>query len=202
MQLRSIVISLIFIVVHVVSSGAERPHLDIRKTRSKALEVSRYNRKHHLNNKYCLLADMGLPSGMKRFVVWDFAKNDTLFTGLVSHGCGSGPWSGMWSKDKPAFSDAPNSHCTALGKYKIGARAYSQWGVHIKYLLSGLETSNKNAMRRQVVFHSWNQVSDAEPYPNGTPEGWGCPAISNNTMIKVDALLRKQTTPVLLWIYH
>jgi hypothetical protein len=54
---------------------------------------------------------------------------------------------------------------------------------------------------RQVVFHSWEQVPEDEIYPQGTPEGWGCPAISNNTMKIVDPLILKQRKHVLLWIY-
>jgi len=145
---------------------------------------------------------MSLPSGVKRFMVWDFRKNDTLFSGLVSHGCGINPWSGIWSKDKPTFSNTINGHCTSLGKYRVNERAGSAWGIHVKYYLTGLENTNNNAYVRQVVLHSWEQVPDKEVYPNGTPEDWGCPAISNNTMKLVDALLRDQKKHLLLWIYN
>lgn len=151
---------------------------------------------------YCMLIDMSLPSGVKRFVVWDMKNKRPFITGLVSHGCGSAPWSGVWSKDHPDFSNADGSHCTALGKYAITGRGYSNWGIHVKYYLAGLEKTNSNALGRQVVFHSWEKVPEAEVYPGGTPEGWGCPAISNNTMKIVDALLRKQKGKMLMWIYN
>ena len=174
------------------------PTLNLSKTKFRAQEARNFCLEHHLNTTYCILADMSLPSGVKRLVVWDFRKNDTLLTCLVSHGCGKGPW----SKDNPIFSNIPDSHCTALGKYKIDERAYSQWGIHVKYLLSGFSTTNTNAMKRQVVFHSWDKIANNEIYPDGTPEGWGCPAISNNSMKIIDALLRKQRRHVLLWIYN
>ncbi|AYL99592.1 peptidase [Mucilaginibacter celer] len=180
---------------------AAAPHLDMARLKTKATQSLIFCRQRGYNIRYCILIDMSLPSGIKRFAVWDFKKNDTLITGLVSHGCGRNPWSGVWSKDKPEFSNLDGSHCTALGKYEINGRAYSAWGIHVKYYLKGLESTNSNALARQVVFHSWDQVAEAEVYPNGTPEGWGCPAISNNTMKVVDALLRKQRKHVLMWVY-
>ena len=64
-----------------------------------------------------------------------------------------------------------------------------------------LPISNSNALKRFIVFHSWEVVSDEEVYPNGTPEGWGCPTISNNSFRIVDPLLKSSSKPVLMWIY-
>jgi hypothetical protein len=94
-----------------------------------------------------------------------------------------------------------NSHCSSLGKYQVSGRAVSAWGIHIKYYLKGLENTNSNAYIRDVVLHSWEQVPDNEIYPGGTPEDWGSPAVSNNTMKVVDALIRYQKKHLLLWIY-
>jgi hypothetical protein len=185
-----------------ILSLAATPHIDTNRTRLKAKEALQFCKKQGFNARYCFLVDMSLPSGVKRFVIWEFTKNQILTTGLVSHGCGQMPWSGMWSKDKPVFSNADGSHCTALGKYRIDGRAYSNWGIHVKYCLAGLESTNSNALKRQVVFHSWETVAEDEVYPGGTPEGWGCPAISNNTMKIADALIRKQKGHLLMWIYN
>jgi len=185
-----------------VNLYAATPHIDTAGARQKAKQALAFCRQKGYNTNYCILIDMSLPSGVKRFMVWDFKKDDILISGLVSHGCGSGPWSGTWSKDKPVFSNADGSHCTALGKYQVNGRAYSMWGIHVKYFLTGLESSNNNALGRQVVFHSWEQVPEADVYPNGTVEGWGCPAISNNTMKIVHPLIRSQKKHLLLWIYN
>jgi hypothetical protein len=182
--------------------SAQMPHLDSIRTAAKAREALAFCRKNNFNTRYCILIDMSLPSGVKRFVLWDFGKNKSTVTGLVSHGCANMPWSGMWSKNAPVFSNADGSHCTALGKYRLQGRGYSQWGLHIKYYLYGLEQSNNKAFGREIVFHSWEQVPENEVYPDGTPEGWGCPAISDNTMKVVDAIIRKQKQPILLWIYN
>jgi hypothetical protein len=54
---------------------------------------------------------------------------------------------------------------------------------------------------RTIVFHSWEKVPDEEVYPNGTPEGWGCPKISNNSFKIIEPLLQSRSQPVLMWIY-
>lgn len=90
---------------------------------------------------------------------------------------------------------------TSLGKFRIGERGYSNWGVNVKYLLYGLEASNKNAMRRAIVFHSWDAIPEEDVYPRGSPEGWGCPAISNNSFRNIDPMLKNSSRPVLMWIY-
>ena len=194
-------LALLQLLLLTVVANAATPHIDVNRTRQKAKQSLAYCKQKGYNTRYCILIDMSLHSGVKRFMVWDFRKNDTLITGLVSHGCASAPWSGMWTKDKPVFSNSDGSHCTALGKYRVEGRAYSAWGIHVKYFLTGLESTNNNALIRQIVFHSWEQVSETNIYPNGTPEGWGCPAISNNTLKIVDALIRKQKKRLLMWIY-
>jgi hypothetical protein len=102
-----------------ISVMAGTPHIDTVRTRLKARQCLIFCRQKGYNSRYCILIDMSLPSGVKRFMVWDFRKNNILISGLVSHGCGNGPWSGIWSKDKPAFSNLDGSHCTAPGKYAM-----------------------------------------------------------------------------------
>ena len=104
------------------------------------------------------------------------------------------------TKTSPVFSNVEDSHCSSLGKYRIGERGKSQWGIGVKYSLYGLEKTNKLAMKRAIVLHSWKSVPDKEVFPDGTPEGWGCPAVSNNFMKKIDAILQKSGRPVLLWV--
>jgi hypothetical protein len=181
---------------------ATTPRIDTNRTKQKAQQALIFCKQKGYNTNYCILIDMSLPSGVKRFLVWNFHKNTILISGLVSHGCGIYPWSGVWSKDKPTFSNVANSHCSSLGKYQVDERAVSAWGIRVKYYLKGLEKTNNNAYIRDVVLHSWDQVTDSEVYPNGTPEDWGCPAVSNNTMKSVNALIHKQKKHLLLWIYN
>lgn len=176
--------------------------IDRAKLKKYSEQARIFCRDNHYDTLNCILVDMSVHSGNKRFVVWDFKKDTLLLAGLVSHGCGTAPWGKDHSKEDPVFSNTNDSHCSSLGKYKIGARGYSQWGIKVNYLLHGLENSNNNALKREIVLHSWEDIPDAELYPQGTPEGWGCPAVSNAMLKKVDVLLRNKSRPVLLWIYQ
>lgn len=153
-----------------------------------------------LNTDFYILIDMSNHSGKERLFVYDFKTDSILLSGLCSHGCGNKLWSGDMTKTFPGFSNTPNSHLSSLGKYRIGKRGYSNWGIHVNYRLHGLEETNSNAFSRDIVLHSWEKVADHEIFPNGTPEGWGCPAVSNKIMEKLDKLLRHSKKPVLLWI--
>ena len=155
-----------------------------------------------MDSEICILADMQVHSGKTRMAVWNFNTDTIIASGLVSHGCGSNPWGKDKSKDRPVFSNAFDSHCSSLGKYSIGERGYSSWGIHVKYLLHGLEAGNSNALRREIVLHGWDAITDQETFPNGAPEGWGCPAVSNTFMQRLDDLLKHRRKPVLLWIYN
>jgi hypothetical protein len=180
---------------------AEKPILDFIKTKLKAKQSLSYCKSKKFNTDFCILIDMSLHSGVKRFIVWDFKKDTVAHSFLVGHGCCNNLWSKDYSKENPKFSNIDGSHCSSLGKYKIGERAYSDWGIHVKYVLHGLETSNNNAAKRYIVFHSWDKVADDEVYPQGTPEGWGCPTISNNSFKTIDPKIKSSTRPVLMWIY-
>jgi hypothetical protein len=172
-----------------------------KRLQKKKAEALNYCKKNKLNTNLCFLLDMKIHSGKKRFFVYDFIKDSVIKKALVSHGCGKKNWAANDSKDIPKFSNVPESHLSSLGKYKIGKRGWSNWGIHVNYLLHGLDTTNNNALKRQIVLHGWNLVTDDECFPNGTAEGWGCPAVSNNFMTYLDSTLKKQNQSVLLWMY-
>lgn len=180
----------------------KKPEADHTKTKQKGEEALKFCQSNQLNTDFCILIDMSLHSGVKRFFVWNFKNNTLSKQYLVGHGCGSQPWSMDGSKDAPEFSNEDGSHLSSLGKYKLEGRGYSEWGIHVKYLMHGLEKTNSNALKRFIVFHSWNLMSDEEVFPKGSPEGWGCPTISNNAMNEIDPVIQKSTKPILMWIYR
>jgi hypothetical protein len=102
---------------------------------------------------------------------------------------------------KPVFSNTSGSHCTSLGKYLIGSRSWSNWGIHVHYKLHGLESTNSNAFKRTVVFHShWSmpQKESIGIFSMGCSHG--CPVVDNKSMKIFDNLLKKEKK-VILWIY-
>ena len=143
-----------------LSTTDSRPVLNISSTHTKANEALEFCNSKNFNTDFCILIDMSLHSGVKRFFVWDFKKDTIRYSFLVGHGCCDNPWSDDSSKDKPVFSNVDGSHCSALGKYKLGERGYSNWGINIKYLMHGLEPTNSNALGRTIVFHSWDEVPE------------------------------------------
>lgn len=156
---------------------------------------------NNLNTDYAIFIDMSIHSGKYRLFVVDLKNDSVLSSGLCSHGCCDHDWGSDQSAEEPTFSNVSESHCSSLGKYKIGKRGWSSWGIHVNYKLHGLEASNSNAYERLIVLHSWSDVPDKELFPAGTPEGWGCPAISNSQLTYIDKLLKMQSEPVLLWVY-
>ena len=183
-------------------SGEDKPTVNFSSTKMKASEALQYCREHGFNTGFCILVDMSLHSGISRFFVWDFSEDTIINCFPVGHGCCNNPWSADYSSNNPAFSNKDGSHCSSLGKYKVGERGYSAWGINVKYLLHGLEATNSNALNRYIVFHSWEAVADSDVYPAGTPEGWGCPTLSNNNFKLVDTMLKKSEKPVLFWMYQ
>ena len=151
---------------------------------------------NNMNTSFYILVDMSVSSGDYRMHVVDFATSKTIYKAQTAKGSGT---SGL-----PEFSNIKDSHTTALGKYKVSNRAWSNWGINIKYWLDGLETSNSSARERVIVLHGWDLIEDARS--SSTPQGWGCPAVSNNAMRFLDAKLKKEyikdsSKRVLLWIY-
>ena len=163
-------------------------------------EALAFCKEKKLNTDYYFLIDLSIHPGKNRFYVYDFASKKVIDQNLVTHGScdqfGENP--DKWKKAK--FSNKTNSHCSMKGKFKIGKRDYSAWGIKVKYWLHGLESTNKNAVDRVVVLHSWDAVSNAEVYPDVSPLSWGCPAVSDDFMRILDAKLIASKKPVLLWI--
>lgn len=157
--------------------------------------------KNKMDTSLAIFINYKKHSGLKRAYLVQLNKKMVIDSFMVSHGCGDSAWGADLTKENPKFSNEFESHCSSLGKYKLYGRAYSDWGINIKYIMKGLEKTNSNAYSRTIVLHGWESVSNVELYPNGTPEGWGCPAVSNVTMSYLDALLSKKKKPVLMWIY-
>jgi hypothetical protein len=184
-----------------ISCSANVKETENIRLKAKAKTAKDYCVKNNMNLDVCILVDMQIHSGKKRFFLWDLKGDSILKSGMCSHGSCDNGWSEDETKSDPHFSNVPESHCSSLGKYKLGSRGYSSFGIHINYKLHGLEKTNNNAFKRIIVFHSWNAIEDDETYPVGIAESWGCPAVSNNFMREMDAILKVKKKPVLFWIF-
>lgn len=173
---------------------SEYEHLKLRADSSGA-----YCRTNGFSTDYCFLVDFRIHSGKKRFFVWDFKGDSVKYSSLCAHGHGKSS-----TASKPEFSNVNGSYCSSLGRYKVGIRSHSKWGINVHYKLHGLESTNSNAYKRIVVLHSFTPLPGMEIHPVHLPLGMskGCPVICNQVMKQVDALLKVEEKPVLLWIYN
>jgi hypothetical protein len=163
-------------------------------------EAFDYCKTNNFNTDFYYLIDLSIHSGKNRFFVYNFNEEKVTHKNLVTHGSCDVFEANPNQYDKVKFSNQNNSHCSSKGKYKIGSRDYSSWGINVKYWIHGLESTNNNAVKRVVVLHSWSAVSNSEIYPSHSPLSWGCPAVSDEFMHILDEQLKNVSQPVLLWI--
>lgn len=197
-----LLITIFFTIQNKPCNSSYQKENTFKPLQTKAQEALKFCTEQNFNVDYCILMNATIHSGKNRIFLWDFKKDTIKYAGLCSHGCCSNPWGVDYSAENPGFSNEHGSHCSSLGKYKIGSRGWSNWGINVNYQLHGLESTNSNANARQIVLHGWNMVSETEVYPSGSPEGWGCPAVSNEFMKKADQILKNTDKAVLLWIYQ
>lgn len=181
-------------------NNAEKRETQVKDYTLKNTEALAFCKSNHFNEDYYYLVDLSIHSGKNRFFVYNFKSKTITHQNLATHGsCDQlEPNPDKWEKAK--FSNTNSSHCSSKGKYKIGKRDYSSWGINVKYWLHGLETTNSNAEKRVVVLHSWDAVANEEIHPRLSPLSWGCPAVSNDFMKILDTQLQLSDKPVLLWI--
>jgi len=173
-----------------------------KRINEKAEEALSFCKTNGYNTDFCILIDMKIHSGKYRLFVYDFNDKKTERKALCAHGCGKDDKKSTGSQ--PLFSNEEGSLLTSLGKYKIGIRSYSQWGINVHYKLHGLESTNNNAFKRIVVLHSHTPVPSMEMYPLHMPMGWsfGCPVTDDETMTYLDEKLKNVKKTVLLWIFN
>ena len=181
---------------HVLSPEATNVNASVMlRLKQKAASIKVYNQADDYNSEYCFLVDMKIPSGRKRFFVYNLKKDSVELSGLVTHGSGSDKGtSGLY------FSNKPNSNCTSLGKYKIGNSYYGKFGLAFK--LYGLDITNSNAFDRFVVLHAHSCVADDEIDPLPICESWGCPTVSPTFLTALKKNINDSDKPLLLWIYY
>ena len=140
---------------------------------------------------------MSIPSGKKRFFVYNIKKDSLEYSSLVAHGFGSyNPDRG----DQLEFSNIPNSFMTSLGRYKIGNSYYGAFGL--AYKLYGLDNTNSNAYERAIVLHSYTTIPESETYPSHICESAGCPMVNSSFLAILGKYIRSSQKPILLWIYN
>lgn len=163
------------------------------KTQLKASEAKIFVEKNNYNETVCFLIDMNMPSGQKRFFIYDLKKDSIQNSGLVTHGNCNQYW-----MDGRKYDNTVGCGCTSLGKYKIGNPYNGKFGLAFK--LFGLEKTNSNAFARYVVLHSHSCVPENE-IQDDICQSNGCPTVAPGFLLQLKAIINASKKPVLLWIY-
>jgi len=150
---------------------------------------------HTYNNTIFFLIDMQMHSGKKRFFVIDMNANSTIASGLVAHGV-----CGIFFSATAGFSNEEGYGCSSFGKYKIDNKYQGKFGT--SYKLYGLDSTNSNAFKRNVVLHSYYEIPDDEIYPAHFCNSLGCPMVSKNFLKTLSKIIDRSKKPVLLWIIN
>ena len=160
-----------------------------------AKKINNYAIQNGYSTEYCFLVDMSMPSGRKRFFVYNLAKGSVVYSGLVAHGSCNQTF-----LSRPKFSNAPKCGCSSLGKYKVGEFYRGQYGKSFR--LYGLDNCNSNAYKRAVVIHGYDCVPDEEIYPRVLCNSLGCVMVSYNFFERLSFLIKKSEKPIILWVYQ
>jgi hypothetical protein len=160
-----------------------------------ARKINNYAIENGYSTQYCFLVDMSIPSGKKRFFVYDLETNSVVYSGLCAHGSCNTQF-----LDRARFSNATNCGCSSLGKYKVGEFYRGKYGKSFR--LYGLDNSNSNAYKRAIVIHGYDCVPDRDIYPMVLCNSLGCVMVSYNFFDKLSRLIEKSDKPIVLWMYQ
>ena len=133
-----------------------------------AKQLKSYAQQKGYSTKYCLLIDMSINSGLKRFFVYDLTKNTVAFSGLVAHGSCD-----QLFLSEVRFSNTPESGCTSYGVFKVGGKYRGHYGK--AYKLYGLQTAGECKIACQYLITNHMQFlcrsSSADAYQTITGNG-------------------------------
>ena len=166
---------------------------EIQQQKAFAMIAKNWCTVHHYNTRFFFFVDMSLQSGKKRFFVYDIKADSAVDAGLVAHGCCSYRF-----LVKARFSNEPGCGCSSTGKYKIGGKYEGNYGT--AYKLTGLDSSNSNAAKRNIVLHSYYSVPDQEVYPDAIGNSYGCVMVSQKFFKTVEQKIDSSAKPLLLWV--
>ena len=143
-------------------------------------QVRDYCERRGYNTEHYILVDFSIPSGKKRFFIYDLHSGHKVMSSYCMHGSGKGN-----TDAKPKFSNDFGSGCSSLGRYVMTGKG-RKFKNSIR--LRGLDHSNYLAEMRGILIHSAGKVTrfhgEKEYIPIGT-ESRGCFTVSRDCVSKV-----------------
>ena len=143
-------------------------------------QVRDYCDRRGYSTDYYILVDFSIPSGKKRFFIYDLQNGKRLMSSYCMHGSGKGN-----TDAKSKFSNEFGRGCSSLGRYVMVGK-----GRKFKNCirLRGLDKTNYLAETRGILIHSAGKVTkfsgEREYIPLGS-ESLGCFTVSRDCVPKV-----------------
>ncbi len=163
--------------------------------KTKASTAEKFALQKGFSSRIVFLLDMRLPSGQKRFFIYDLQHDSLLASGLVAHGSCNNRF-----LETAQFANVSGCGCSSVGRYKVAGAYEGKFGKAFK--LIGLDSTNSNAYQRNVVLHSYSCVPDEECYPYPICNSLGCVMVSHKFLSVAAGFIEKEKKPILLWMYN
>ena len=160
-------------------------------------QVRDYCDRRGYSTDYYILVDFSIPSGKKRFFIYDLQRGKRLMSSYCMHGSGKGN-----TAAQPKFSNNPGSGCTSLGRYVMIGKGGMKFKNCVR--LRGLDKSNYLAEARGILIHSAGKVTrfsgEKKYIPLGT-ESRGCFTVPRSCVEKVMQIYKESSKrrPVLIY---
>lgn len=157
-------------------------------------------RQHNADTRYFILVDYSIPSNDYRLFIWDTEQDMIVEKFWCAHGFGGGS-----TPERPVFSNTLGSNCSSLGWFLIerGVGVSSHWGYQY-HAVDGLEASNSNARRRQILIHPWSSVTHDYEAKISQPMNLdgrcaGCFTTTDEGYKTIDRYVKSRTKRILLY---
>lgn len=178
-----------------IDSASIQSRLLVLSLRNRLNQLTQYAQHNGFSTQYFFFIDMSISSGKNRFFVYEMDKDSVELEGLVAHGSCNTHF-----LEQAAFSNTPNCGCSSLGKYKVGQAYQGEFGKAFR--LSGLDSTNSNALKRGIVLHGFRPIPDEEIYPRALCNSFGCPMVSPGFLARLSGIIEKSPKPILMWVYN
>jgi hypothetical protein len=131
-------------------------------------------KKYKVDCRYVVMIDYSKPIYAERLYIVNTKQQRIEMTSIVSHAFKSGM---VYAKD---FSNVEESLKSSLGVYLTENTYYGKYGYSLA--LKGLDKTNSNAKKRNIVFHSSKKMS--------TKWSHGCFAVPDKKSRKIIEMIK------------
>ena len=154
------------------------------------VDAINFCKKNNLNTNYCIFVDFSQHPGKNRYIIYDLNNKKVLSSSVCANGL-----------NRNEFSNVEGSNLSSLGKYEVTS-IVGKMGIGEEcIIINGLESTNSNARKRQILIHSYKDVYyNFGTYPFNVFRkslSHGCFVINKHTFNKT----KKLSKPILLWAY-